>query len=144
MSQENGTVQQNPVVVGIAVAVLIAYGVVTWFLFKNVGVATETWTRYTFLFGGLEAIAFAAVGYLFGKEVHRQQAENAEKRADNATAEASAANQKAADSERKGRDLADFVQLKAGGQVASDAFRADSSDGGMKEVATYARRLFPE
>ncbi len=102
MSEGNGRQQQSPVVVGIACAVLLGYGGVTWFLFRNVGVPSETWTRYTFLLGGIEAIAFAAVGYLFGKEVHRQQAEKAEKRAQDAQVEVAAVNKRAVDVERKG------------------------------------------
>jgi hypothetical protein len=144
MSEGNGGQTRNPIVVGIACAVLIGYGLVTWFLFQNVGVPSETWTRYTFLLGGIEAIAFAAVGYLFGKEVHRQQAEKAEKRAQDAQGEVVAANNRAVDAERKGRDLTDLLQTKATTSVASDARAVDSSDYHLKEVAAFARHLFPE
>lgn len=133
---------RSPVVVGIACAILIGYGSAALFLFLNVTVPSETWTRYTFLFGGIEAVAFAAVGYLFGKEVHRQQAEKAEKRAQDAQTEVVAANSRAVDAERKGRDLAAFVQTKA--DATSDARGADTQGNDLKEAAAFARRLFSD
>jgi hypothetical protein len=39
------------------------------------------WNRSAYLFAGVEAIAYAAAGFLFGREVHRQRAEQAEQRA---------------------------------------------------------------
>jgi hypothetical protein len=36
-----------------------------------------TWTRLTYLLGGVEAIVFTAVGWLFGREVHRGEAQAA-------------------------------------------------------------------
>ncbi|WP_142783825.1 hypothetical protein [Changchengzhania lutea] len=42
------------------------------------------WTRMLFLFTGIEAIVFAALGYVFGRDVHRKRAENAEKNAEDA------------------------------------------------------------
>ena len=39
-------------------------------------------TQYTYLLSGLETITFTAIGWLFGKEVHRQQAQPAERRAE--------------------------------------------------------------
>lgn len=144
VNSENGTTSQNPVVVGIAITILIAYGAVAWFLFTQIGVASETWTRYTFLLGGIEAIAFAAVGYLFGREVHRQQAAKAEKRANDAQADANAANKLAVDAQRKGRDLAELLSLKAGARPVADVSRTDSPEYQLKEAAEYARRLFPE
>lgn len=49
------------------------------------------WTRLVYLLSGVEAIAFAAAGYFFGREVNRARAEGAEKRADEAQTNASQA-----------------------------------------------------
>jgi hypothetical protein len=47
-------------------------------LAMRAGEATElTWTRYTFVIKGLEAVVFAAGGALFGSKVERAQAEAA-------------------------------------------------------------------
>ncbi len=40
--------------------------------------ANETvWTRRVYLLGGVQAIVFASVGWLFGREVHRSEAQSA-------------------------------------------------------------------
>jgi len=44
----------------------------------------------------------------------------------------------------KARDLADLLQTKAAASVSSEARVVDSSDNHLKEVAAFARRLFPE
>lgn len=61
------------------VAVVLLIGLIIFYvvLFLNLNAATEAWQRLTYMSGGMEAIAFAAAGYLFGKEVNRQQAQDA-------------------------------------------------------------------
>jgi len=61
------------------VAVLLLIGLIIFYviLLQNLNAATEAWQRLTYISGGIEAIAFAAAGYLFGKEVNRQQAQDA-------------------------------------------------------------------
>jgi hypothetical protein len=87
------------------------------------------WTRLIYLFGSAEALAFAAVGWLFGSEVHRARAESAEKRADQESAAASEEREKAAYSEvriaeitAKGEALATSVR------AATSAERSDTGD----------------
>jgi hypothetical protein len=63
-----------PIVAGVLIVVLIIFYV---FLYLNLNAATEAWSRLTYMSGGMEAIAFVAAGYLFGKEVNRQQAQDA-------------------------------------------------------------------
>src|ERR1700761_9167059 len=97
-----GNKLSTPVAI-VAVVILIAFVASIYFLFTQSATADERlWSRLVYLYGGIEALAFAAAGYLFGREVHRQQAENAEKRADQKAQEASAA-------ERKGVRLAASV-----------------------------------
>ena len=47
-----------------------------------------TWAHLTYVFGSVEAIVFTAVGWLFGREVHREAAAQATKAAKDATANA--------------------------------------------------------
>src|SRR3954469_17211509 len=71
----------------IAVILLALYVVILGWLFFTADDkdASETiWGRYVFLLGGLEAIVFTAVGWLFGREVNRKQAEQAEEAQDEA------------------------------------------------------------
>ena len=59
-----------------AIVLLLLGGLLIAFLLVNVGASEPTWQRYVYLLSGVEAVVFAAVGWLFGKEVHREQAEN--------------------------------------------------------------------
>ena len=81
----------------IAVVLLALYVIVVFFLFRDADdndVSETIWSRYTYLLGGLEAVVFTAVGWLFGREVNRKQAEQAEE-----------ATQEAADAKAKGEGL---------------------------------------
>ena len=70
---------KDVVVYAVAVVALIGFGLLLILLFiANESADELVWTRYVYLLSGVEAIAFAAAGFLFGKEVHRKQAENAE------------------------------------------------------------------
>jgi len=50
-------------------------------LLSNAAMTDVQWERYTYLLAGVETITFTAIGWLFGKEVHREQAQQAELRA---------------------------------------------------------------
>jgi hypothetical protein len=54
-----------------------------------------------YIFGSVEAIAFTAAGYFFGKEVHRERAENAEKSAEKNREKADAADAQRSAAERR-------------------------------------------
>jgi hypothetical protein len=86
----------------IAVVFLIGFAVYVVYLARMTDLEDKIWTRHTYLLGGIEAVAFAGAGFLFGREVHRGQAENAEKRADEAQKEAN-----------KGKALAAAVKARA-------------------------------
>lgn len=60
------------------------------FLLSNSSTAMSevVWSRYVYLLTGIETITFTAIGWLFGKEVHREQAEMAQQQATEATEQA--------------------------------------------------------
>jgi len=62
----------------IAIGIMIAYGVFIYFLIGKTDAKELDWSRLIYLFSGVEAIVFAAAGFLFGREVNRKRAENAE------------------------------------------------------------------
>lgn len=143
----------------VAVLLLVFYVVFLLSLRQQIEAEELQWTRWIYLLSGVEAIAFAAAGYLFGKEVHRQQAENASQQAQDAQQEANDANQRATDAEKdaveaktKGQALAVAVQAKASGQTGKrstyghlgkgDA-AASLSQSDFDELATLAKKLFP-
>lgn len=72
----------------LAIIILIVYLIFIAFMLYNSDVAIETnWNRMLYLFSGIEAIVFAALGYVFGKDIHRIRAEKAEENADQAKKE---------------------------------------------------------
>jgi hypothetical protein len=70
------------VTVFLAVFAILLYIVADIYLFTKLDVLKEHWDKALFLYKGIEAIALAAAGFLFGREVHRDRAEKAEERAD--------------------------------------------------------------
>jgi hypothetical protein len=83
--------------------IVVAFGGVVVYMFMWIGVGETQWARMVYLFGGVEAIAFAATGFMFGKEVHREQAEKAETRADDEKTRADNA-------DTRGRQLAEAIR----------------------------------
>ena len=86
----------------VACAAVIACGSFVYYMLGQTKTEEKEWTRAVYLFQGVEAVAFAAAGFIFGKEVHRERAEKAEKRA----------NEKE-DGAAKGKALAEIVKCKA-------------------------------
>jgi hypothetical protein len=139
---------KDSVAVIVAVLALAGLGVFVIFLTQRTDSPEPTWGRYVYLFGAIEAIAFAAAGFLFGREVNRQRADKAEQRADNAEQRASTADKQAT----RGSDLAEAIRSKAaslagakagayGGLGAGSAAAATKAD--LEELADFATRLFP-
>jgi hypothetical protein len=137
----------------VAIAILAGFALLLYHMYQVAPTREETlWNRSLVLFGSVEAIAFTAAGYLFGKEVHREQAQKAELRADEKTAEAGAARAAAAEAKAKGESLKKAIEAKqpslsrgtmdeslqprpGGGEPAADA--------ALNELATLAQSLFP-
>lgn len=105
----------------VGIAILVAFFVVLKVMFGELAAQSQAWERAVYLFGAVEAMAFGAAGFFFGKEVHRQRAENAETRADQATGEAATQTAKAADAEARGEALATSVQAHAQASAAPPA-----------------------
>jgi hypothetical protein len=82
----------------IAVLALAAFAVFVLYLLRHSDVAQARWERYVYLLTGIEAIVFAAVGWLFGREVSRPVVAQAK--------EAGQAKETAAAERAKGRALA--------------------------------------
>jgi hypothetical protein len=165
VQQTGGAVQQTPAkpdrfVLTVAVSVLVAFAAFLWFMTTKASVNNEVeWNRLVYLFGGVEAIAFAAAGFLFGREVHRRQAEKAEQqaakaekqadkagqRADNEARRARIADTRANTAESKGRELAVFAEAKVGASTGGKYGSLGASVAGdWSEFANRARQYFPQ
>ena len=125
---------KDKVAVGVAVVVALAYIVFVGVMWDHVDDGDADWSRRMLLFGGLEAIVFAAVGWLFGKEVNRgavEAAEQANERANEETRERATA-------EQKGRTLADAVRSASEGRET-----ARVAPPGTTSLEVLADQLFP-
>jgi hypothetical protein len=105
----------------IGVLALACFGIFLNYLLKNISLNDLQWNRAIYLFGGVEAIAFSAAGYFFGKEVNRQRAENAEAAAFNAAFIATSETKKDAESNAKLQALKVVIRAKKKALIASGA-----------------------
>jgi hypothetical protein len=127
------------------------------------------WTRSVYLYTPVETVAFAAVGWLFGREVHRQEAQRAEQRVSAAEARLSTAEQRASDAQAKAAEATTKGLALAAATRAKAAALAERSDGlvpkaigetppwaadgpagpaaalsDVRELAYLAERLYPD
>jgi len=150
----------------VAVAALLVFLGFTVFLFSRTDQSDLQWTRAVYLLSGVEAVTFAGIGWLFGREVHRAQAQQAQERAVRAEEQAATAGEKAASATAEAADhKARSQALVAGAEEAAAqeaAQRGESTPRGRLEsgvrrrgdastqlqpatfVADLARRLYPE
>ena len=133
----------------VAVVILFFFAGLLIYMYRIAPTMEEAlWNRALALFGSVEAIAFTAAGYLFGREVHREQAKKAENRADIKTLEAQQALALAAEEKHRGQGLAEAIKAKK----SATSERTDGSLRGqpegvasthLDELATLAERLYP-
>jgi hypothetical protein len=120
--------------------VYLVFALLTYLRADDQGTSEAVWSRQVVVLHGIEALAFTAVGWLFGREVHRGEAESAKKQAEAAQGEAHqaraesqaaradeiAARERAADAEKSGWRLAEAVR----GRTRRSVPTTDETDGG--------------
>jgi hypothetical protein len=94
----------------VAAALIMAFVVLTVFMLSWADGPDEVWKNRVFVFSSVEAIVFTAVGWIFGREVHRSQAESARKDAEEAKGVASRKADEAAAERANGMRLAGAVE----------------------------------
>lgn len=72
------------------IAVFIVLSVILFNVADDKDTTEIVWSRYAYIVGGIEAIVFAAVGWLFGREVNRGTADLAKSQAEEAKGDADA------------------------------------------------------
>lgn len=154
-SKSEAATPGNPIPVGVltAVAVAVVIGFTALFIYLARLADTDNevyWARLMYLFGSAEAIAFTAVGWLFGREVNRQRAERAETQAQDATASAAEATQQAVSSKERGESLATLVKLQPelGGPRRKRPLAGPTADEtnesvDLETLKAFAEKLFP-
>jgi uncharacterized protein HemX len=148
MSNGNGGTGSNsriPLIVAVAIVLLVIYLVFVYLLYQQVDTTPEAaWNRLVFLLTGVEAVAFAGAGYLFGREVNRQRADNAEQRAQSNEGKAQRGETLARlvqNSERKSQRDTSRQRYRSLG-ASDEAIEEAQSD--ISDLAASARELFPE
>lgn len=129
------TTKLSPLAAGIAVVVLVSFGVFVAFMVVNRNASEVAWTRMAWLFASVEAIAFGAAGAIFGSAIQRQRAETAEQEA-----------RRNADEAARGRALAETLKADepaTGGEAGLERLGKREEDQTAARHAALARRLFP-
>jgi hypothetical protein len=127
-------------------AVLVGYALFLGYMRDQVWYPEPYWSRMVFLFGSVEAMAFAAAGFLFGREVNRGRAQAAESLARSEADRANQAVQRAATATVHGEALAFGVRsLARDGGADASVERLGGGDVHARLVllARQAERWFP-
>jgi hypothetical protein len=125
----------------VAIAVWIGFSI---FLIANADTNDTEWTRIAWVFGSIQAIAFAGAGALFGTAVQERNVSIAQEQATSAKIDADQQRDAAA----KGRVLAVALQAEAATLPAGDAggiqraAAAGSGDELRRRYAQLSRSLF--
>ena len=132
------------VAVFVAAAAVAALGLAVVWMYRHLDSAN--WERAVYVFGAIQALAFAGAGYLWGREVNRGAAETATKQANTATDKAEA-NSAAATA---GRALAALIRGKdevtrgpSDGGLAASLVGGSREPGVITDLRFAADELFP-
>lgn len=115
-TEKAGGTKITPVGIGVAAIAIVVWMVSSVFLMFKVGTSETEWTRLAWIFGSIQAVAFAGAGALFGTSVQRERTASAENRAEKAETKSTQAQ---AESEQnrldaaKGRILATALVVDA-------------------------------
>jgi cytochrome bd-type quinol oxidase subunit 1 len=128
----------NAVRAVVAVVLAIAFIAFAAFLVFNADTTNATeWQRWVYVFGAAEAVAFTAVGWLFGREVNRKRAETAEARANDAEQQKDTA-------VRQGTALAGMIVAgaPAGTRARLEPQGASGQPTGLQTAIEYAKKTY--
>jgi len=112
-------------------------GIIAFLLMRGT-MDNSKWVQYTYLMSGLETITFTAIGWLFGKEVHRQQAQQAERRADLMEHMAMEAMQTVANEAKR----ADIEKMKR--KMLEKGVMDHAHERGMQPLVAMVKSFYPE
>ena len=84
-------------VLAVAILILLVFVFFAWWMVDHSddSVKEEVWNRRLIVFSAVEAIAFTAIGWVFGREVHRSEVNTAKQQGEAAKQDAAAAKQDA-------------------------------------------------
>lgn len=143
----------------VGILVLAGYALFLARMINNVKIEDQThWDRYLYLFGSVEALAFTAAGFFFGREVNRGRAQAAEAQARQQANRAAKAEKKEAQATANGQAISKTLEILADGAVPDPGAGAGMAPQGFEPVgmapavvpaaqlrglANLAREMFP-
>ena len=119
-----GSTAQEWVVTLVAIIALAAFAVFISYLLRQIAATDQEWARMIYLLSGIEAIVFAAAGFLFGREVHRKRADDAEAEVSAATQTAHQANLRAVQAEGAVKAIVNQIDVKRASYQTKSAMYA--------------------
>jgi hypothetical protein len=142
----------------VAVSALLLFVVLIILMFVARSGSDTAWNRLVYLLTGVEAVAFAGAGWVFGKEVHRAEVQRVEdqvkteqERADQAEGDARQANENAQAERLRGARIVQAVetanaqrQQPAQARGEQEVSAGSGPVNALDSVADLARRLYPE
>ncbi len=140
-SQPSQAATKDTLIRVVALVILAAFALLVVAMFRILGAVETQWTRAVFLFSGVEAIAFSAAGFLFGREVNRQRADTAEETSKNLSEKTNDAVAKSAEAIANGRALRALIDAKL--QAGPGLIAKEGGQPHLEELSTLAHELFP-
>lgn len=137
---------------GFAVALVVVFvvaGFVVWQFVDDPHIDEAHWHRYVYVFSAFHAIVFTAVGWIFGREVHRSTAERAVIDAKEAKCESASAKREAMTEALNGRALAEAVKASVhalgGASGVVDAASTDvlAATAQLNRLKSIAEQRYP-
>ena len=124
---------------GFAVALVVLFVLACAVLLQladNKDVGEVDWHRYVYIFSAFASVVFTAVGWVFGREVHRSTAERAITDAKHARLEAKSATTQANQEAMKGHRLAEAIKspVEALGGVDGIADASSNNKGAAAQL----------
>jgi hypothetical protein len=124
----------------VAIIAVIGYAAFILVLYQQVDSAEPGWSRKIVLFTGVEAVAFAATGWLFGKEVNRSAVETAKDATSQAQSNAAVAGNERGHAEM----LASAIRSAAQDSTASTELRATpAARSQLDSLVAMANEFYP-
>ena len=125
----------------VAVGLLLGFAGLVIFMLVTADGNADVWERQVYVFGAVEAIVFTAVGWIFGREVHRAGAEDARADADQAKQEAA---DKGAKVEELTEEVAKGRTLKAAIESIDVAAASPPARGRQSDVSAARAASQPD
>ena len=128
----------------LTIVFVISLGIIFYFL-STTSMGDPTWGHYAYLLAALQAVTAGAVGWLFGSQVHRGEADMAKSSMGKAEGRASTAEESA----MQGKVLAAQVMAHAQlvdsmASILPQNSAQSAVDAHMKQLVAHAKTMIPD